>query len=78
MLFAGACGGVCLETILSYRLAADLAVMEHFSKAYAAEFAAALKTASPEEASDRIIDLFKAKKDVSSVYEHRLSSILEV
>ncbi|MDI6738068.1 MAG: hypothetical protein QME12_06160 [Nanoarchaeota archaeon] len=64
------------QATISSRVLADLAVLEHFSKAHEADVAAALK-AGGEGTFKGFSELYLAKKGQSSIYEHRLGSIME-
>lgn len=66
--------GPARATILS-RLVADLAVLRHFSEAHKEEIAAALE--EPEDrAFDALVAVYEKSKSESSVYEHRLGSVI--
>jgi len=66
--------GVAQATIQS-RILADLVVLEHFSKAYEADVTSALKE-SGESSFKAFERLYEQKKGQSSIYEHRLDSVM--
>ena len=64
------------QSTINSRLLADLAVLEHFSRAHEPEVTKALKEKG-EGAFKQFSELYHAKKSQSSIYEHRLDSIVE-
>jgi hypothetical protein len=67
--------GSTAQATLKSRALADLVVLEHFSKTYEADVTAALK-AKGSDTFKGFTDLYETKKRQSSIYEHRLSSIM--
>jgi hypothetical protein len=63
------------QATIKSRVLADLAVLEHFSKAYEPDVIAALK-AKGEDTFKGFNELYNSKKAQASVYEHRLGSIV--
>lgn len=63
------------QATIKSRVLADLAVLEHFSKTYEPDVAAALK-AKGEDTFKGFNELYNSKKAQASVYEHRLGSIV--
>ena len=63
------------QATIKSRVLADLAVLEHFSKAYESDVTAALK-AKGEDTFKGFNELYNSKKAQASVYEHRLGSIV--
>ncbi len=68
-------GGGIADITLRSRLAADLAVLDYFSRSYEKDIETALKKKG-QNAFKSFGALYQAKKSRSSVYEHRLDSIL--
>lgn len=62
------------EAVLRSRLAADLAVLEHFSTTYKNEVVALLKN---EEARADFKQLYEQRKRESSLYQHRMNSFVQ-
>ncbi len=62
------------EGTLKSRLVADLVVLDHFSKTFEADITKILKQG--EGSFQAFVDLYNEKKGQSSIYEHRLESIL--
>ncbi|MBU2589553.1 MAG: hypothetical protein KKA65_03070 [Nanoarchaeota archaeon] len=63
------------QATMRSRVLADLAVLEHFSKAYEGDVTAALKEKGLKTVK-AFGEIYQAKKNQSSIYEHRLGSIL--
>jgi len=63
------------QSALKSRMLADLAVLSHFSKANEADVKAALAE-NGDGAFKAFGELYDKKKSQSSIYEHRLGSIL--
>lgn len=63
------------QTTLRSRLAADLAVLEHFSRANEDGIKDALKQGG-DKTYEAFGKLYQAKKSTASIYEHRLGSII--
>lgn len=67
--------GNTAQATMKSRLLADLVVLEHFSQAHESDVKSALKV-NREEATQAFAQLYNTKKGESSVYEHRLDSIV--
>jgi hypothetical protein len=67
--------GSAAQATIRSRVLADLVVLEHFSKMHEQDVAAALKEPG-EKAFAAFHELYAKKKAQSSVYEHRLDSIM--
>lgn len=63
------------QATIRSRVLADLVVLEHFSKVYESDVTAALK-AKGEQTFKGFGELYQGKKGQSSIYEHRLGSIM--
>ena len=63
------------QATLRSRVLADLVVLEHFSKVHETDVTAALK-AKGNQTFKGFDELYQAKKGQSSIYEHRLGSIM--
>ncbi len=63
------------QATISSRLLADLAVLEHFSKMYEPDITVALRVKG-DGTFNGFDELYHSKKGKSSIYEHRLGSIL--
>jgi len=63
------------QATLRSRILADLVVLEHFSKVHEVDVTAALK-AKGSDTFKGFGELYQAKKGESSIYEHRLGSIM--
>lgn len=66
-------GGVA-QSLIRSRVVADLAVLEHFSKAYEQDVSDALQQG--DKSFDALSALYHKSKGRTSVYEHRLDSLL--
>ena len=64
------------QTIIKSRILADLVVLEHFSTAHEAEIKTALKEKG-EGKFQAFSQLYEDRKSQSSIYEHRLDSIIK-
>lgn len=67
------CNGVA-EPVVRSRVLADLVVLEHFSNNFKDDVVKAL--GSGDEAFDAFVELYEREKHRSSVYEHRLGSVI--
>ncbi len=67
--------GSAAQATLRSRVLADLTVLEHFSKTYEKDITAALKE-KDNKPFDTFTNLYDKNKTQSSIYEHRLSSII--
>ncbi len=63
------------QATIKSRLLADLVVLGHFSEGYKSDITAALKEKG-EQVFDAFSEIYEQKKSQSSIYEHRLWSIV--
>lgn len=62
------------NNVIRSRLASDLVVLDNFSQNYHKEIEKILKSENPDKL---FMDLYEDKKSESSIYEHRLKSIIK-
>jgi hypothetical protein len=63
------------QATMRSRVLADLVVLDHFSRSYEGDISSALKEKGPD-AIKAFGEIYQAKKGQSSIYEHRLGSIV--